>query len=577
MENKQYINNIKLLLFYLRETTMAFVQAMNSLTSIKMDINDETIDIEDNVENYCVALFTMLNRSLSYSYISEYIGKILATANKEQEKDLFVMAFHTRDIRGGKGEKKLFYDFISGLYFYKPYLVKKLLEFVPEYGCWRDMWALLVAIPELSDTILQITKEQFEKDMILYTLGENTSLSLLAKWLPRENSGTYPKMARKIANFIYPTEYSDRKRIVQYRKNIAQLNSALKTVEINMCSHDWKSINPEAVPGRCLKIHTKAFLNENKLGETRYSDDTDRDECRAHFQEFIEGLKNSTKKAHGAHVVMPHELVANTLSCTTGIEEQEIIQGQWDSIRESVKEGGGLGKCVPMCDFSGSMNGQPKLISLALGILISEINHPSFKDHILTFDSNPKWHSFAGKETLKDKLASISGDLSQGLNTDFYKACMAILEKMKQAKVPVGEEPEDLIVLTDMGWNQANCSNKYKRTYDTWSSQLKLIRDVFQIAGEELWGEGCGWKVPRIVVWNLSSKYNDFHIKASDEGAVMLSGWSPSILKSFQLNGMQSSMSYYSLRHILDNPRYDTIRIACDAFYAAQNEINDTI
>jgi hypothetical protein len=287
-------------------------------------------------------------------------------------------------------------------------------------------------------------------------------------------------------------------------------------------------------------------------------------ECRKHFQEFIEAMSKGEKKAHGANVVMPHELVVKALAYGTSKDELAINQGQWDSIRDETLKLGGLGKCVPMCDFSGSMNGLPKLISLALGILVSEINHSAFKDHILTFDAEPKWHSFSGKGTLKEKLDSIKGNLGQGLNTDFYKACMRIVEKMKQAKVPVGEEPEDLIVLTDMGFDAASKDNNYyghnSAKTPEWDTQIQQIRDEFKRAGEEVWGEGNGWKPPRIVIWNLNAKYKDFHAKADQEGVVQLSGWSPSMLKALQKGGIQVMTPYMGMRAILDDERYNEVR-----------------
>jgi hypothetical protein len=287
-------------------------------------------------------------------------------------------------------------------------------------------------------------------------------------------------------------------------------------------------------------------------------------ECRKHFQEFVEALAKGKTKAHGANVVMPHELVVKALSCYASSDELGINQGQWVSIRDETLKLGGLGKCVPMCDFSGSMNGLPKLISLALGILVSEINHSAFKDHILTFDAEPKWHSFVGKDTLKEKLDSIKGDLGQGLNTDFYKACMRIVEKMKEAKVPVGEEPEDLIVLTDMGFDRASKENSYNSRSNSkspaWDTQIQQIRDEFKRAGEEVWGEGNGWKAPRIVIWNLSAQYKDFHAKADQEGVVQLSGWSPSMLKALQKGGIQVTTPYQGMRAILDDERYDEVR-----------------
>jgi hypothetical protein len=264
---------------------------------------------------------------------------------------------------------------------------------------------------------------------------------------------------------------------------------------------------------------------------------------------------------------MPHELVVKSLASDTTQDEHGINQGQWDSIREETLKLGGLGKCVPMCDFSGSMNGLPKLISLALGILVSEINHSAFKDHILTFDAEPKWHSFAGFTTLKQKLSGISSSLGQGLNTDFYKACMKIVEKMKQSKVPVGEEPEDLIVLTDMGFDAASRENSYYNSSAKnpgWDTQIQQIRDEFKRAGEEVWGEGNGWKPPRIVIWNLSKTFKDFHARADQEGVVQLSGWSPSMLKALQKGGVQVLTPYMGMRAILDDERYDAVRAVWD-------------
>ncbi len=554
---------------------MAFVQAMNTPDLTKKGVNGADVYTEEGVGDYRVSLFTMLNRGLEVRYIQEYITKIFSRKINDEMRDAFVMAFQTRDVRGGKGERRLFQNFISALYDHDKEVVQKMLKLVPEYGCWRDMWEIVKTVPELETDVLNIVKEQFVEDLVKCHSGQQSKMSLLAKWLPRENSGTYPGLARKISAFTHVFEDSERKRMVKYRKDTSMMNKALKTVEINMCGKSWRDIKPEAVPGRCLKIHNKAFLNEPVKLHTgkglRFPDNEDRMECRKHFQEFIEAMAKGEKKAHGANVVMPHELVVKALAHGTSNDELAINQGQWVSIREETLKLGGLGKCVPMCDFSGSMNGLPKLISLALGILVSEINHSAFKDHILTFDAEPKWHSFAGKSTLKEKLDSIRGSLGQGLNTDFYKACMRIVEKMKQVKVPVGEEPEDLIVLTDMGFDAASRENGYyTRSAKTpgWDTQIQQIRDEFKKAGEEVWGEGNGWKPPRIVIWNLQAKYKDFHAKADQEGVVQLSGWSPSMLKALQKGGIQVMTPYMGMRAILDDERYDEVRKVWDAVHS---------
>jgi hypothetical protein len=544
---------------------MAFVQAMNSL---KLGVNGADVYTETGVGDDRVTLFTMLNRGLEAEYIQDHVDKIHAKHDAKWMQDLWVMAFQTRDIRGGKGERKLFYELIEALHRVHPAETERMLSLVPEYGCWRDLWEIWQRIPALELPILELVKKTHFEDVNIMRLKKNESqngMSLLGKWLPREKSKTFPGLAKKIAQFIFRSEVVPNKQMMYYRSICSEMNRVLKTVELDMCRKTWSSIVPEAVPGRCLKIHDKAFLNEpskkQKVSENelRYPNDTDRMECRAHFQEFVEGLKAGTKKAHGANVVLPHELVVKTEDYTTSSDQHAIIQAQWDAIREETVKGGGLGKSVAMCDFSGSMHGIPMEISRALGILISEITHPTFRDHILTFDASPQWHSFVGKKTLKAKLESIRG-CGQGLNTDFYKACHLIISRMVQNKVPVGEEPEDLIVITDMGFDEASSPRSSSSTLSAWETQLVRIRRDFKEAGERLWGKGCSWMPPRIVIWNVRAAFKDFHAKADQEGVVQLSGWAPSMLKALQTGGVKVQTPYEGMRSILDDERYDAVR-----------------
>jgi hypothetical protein len=537
---------------------MSFIRAMNSMNmfsalqeteDIKIGVNGEIVYTEEGVGDYRLTLYTMLNRDLEKSYIHNYVEKIFKEGDHEKIIDLFVMAFQTRDVRGGKGEKRLFHHFVSVLYKNSPNLVESLIPLIPEYGCWRDMWEILKVVPELEKPIFEYTKQVFETDM-----KKEMNLSLLGKWLPRENSKTYPGLGKKLSTYLFPYK-SEKKCLTHYRKAVSDLNRKLETTEIKMCNGTWRYIYPERVPGRSLKIHNQAFLNIKKNKETRYPENKDRIECRENFLSFIESIKKGEKTAKGNHVVMPHEIVTKTIE-TNNKEELDLLQAQWDSIKSGCQK---LGKCVPMCDFSGSMRGLPEKISLTLGVLISEINHESFRDHILTFDAEPRWYSLKDKPTLKDKL---SGDLcrfGQGLCTDFYKACMCVLDKMVKHRVQVGEEPEDLIVLTDMGFDAAYGSSRSK----TWVSQLERIREKFTEAGEKLWGVDGGWKAPRIVVWNLRAEFKDFHATKDQEGVVQLSGWSPSSLKALQKDGIKMMTPYQALRAVLDDSRYENIRKIC--------------
>lgn len=228
-----------------------------------------------------------------------------------------------------------------------------------------------------------------------------------------------------------------------------------------------------------------------------------------------------------------------------------------------------------MCDFSGSMqssgsNGDtPYWVSMAIGLLISEVTTQEFQDTFLTFDSTPTFHVLP-KGDIFERVSSINPSIAQGTSTDFQKAMDLVLQRCKQLRVKPGEEPENLIVLTDMNWDQACGSNetsiftgnKYRHVVKTnpWQTHVEMIRESFKRAGEDMWGEGNGLKMPRIVIWNIAATSTDFHAQSDTEGVVMLSGWSPSLFKVLQMEGVKTMTPYDALRCQLDDERYDLVR-----------------
>ena len=62
------------------------------------------------------------------------------------------------------------------------------------------------------------------------------------------------------------------------------------------------------------------------------------------------------------------------------------------------------GNLIVMSDVSGSMSGDPMLVSIGMGILISEICHPAFRDLVLTFSDNPMFHDLSNCSTFCEKV-----------------------------------------------------------------------------------------------------------------------------------------------------------------------------
>ena len=62
-----------------------------------------------------------------------------------------------------------------------------------------------------------------------------------------------------------------------------------------------------------------------------------------------------------------------------------------------------LSKLVALVDVSGSMSGIPMEVAIALGILVSEVTHPDFRNRLLTFETKPSWVNLSQAKTLQEK------------------------------------------------------------------------------------------------------------------------------------------------------------------------------
>lgn len=551
-------------------------------------------DVYDTTSSPLVDLSTLLVRGATRETLTPLLKNCLAAG---LEDDTFVLAFQTRDVRGGKGERKLFDRMLADLYRYRPEKTLALLDLIPEYGSWRDMFTILESCINVEnarcktmvDRILALVINQLKKDS---ATPATESISLCAKWAPREK--TNPLLTKTLAAAMFKDVPRISSRLKLYRKAVASLNRRLDTTEIKMCARTFAAIDPEHVPGRCLANNMKAFLNEPKVGRgLRYPDDKDRMDARQHFKDYFDAAKEGKVTVKAANVVYPHEVIkkiaipgsriAMRMGAAQGSSREELapseaeaagLCAQWDAIVKAAREAGGLGRSLAMCDFSGSMmsagstKDTPFWVSMAMGLLISELTTEEFKDTFLTFDSNPTLHTVTGK-TIFERVASI-GDVGQGLSTDFQKAMDLVLATLKAKRCRPGQEPKDLIVITDMAWDQACASNQtssytghsYRHVVKTghWQTHIQMIRESFRRAGEDMWGEGNGFQPPRIVIWNVAATSKDFHAKADEEGVIMLSGWSPSLFKVLTSEGARVQTPMEALRMQIDDPRYNPIR-----------------
>ena len=73
------------------------------------------------------------------------------------------------------------------------------------------------------------------------------------------------------------------------------------------------------------------------------------------------------------------------------------------------------------------MSGTPMHVAIALGVLVSEVCHPAFRDKVLTFSEDPRWHQLQPGAAFVDKVQSLQS-AHWGGSTDFAKAMRKIAE-----------------------------------------------------------------------------------------------------------------------------------------------------
>jgi hypothetical protein len=522
-------------------------------------------------------LFFKLVRGLDAEELASLFSAAVTEATKPEAKaDLIVLAFQTRATRGhGKGEKELAYQLLK--HCAKEFgeeSVAAVLDLLPLYGYWKDLVHLLASddCPRaLADKSEELICEQLladEAECSAATAEKRTpSLSLVAKYAPREgmkfDKGPL-RLAKRLAQRLFGSvnpAASARK----YRKLCSSLNSQLCTTEVLMAAGRWEEIRFARVASLCLQRHRKAFLNEALKGVltpaqdatgNRHPDDPARVAARLHLREAIVSKKGVQGKA-----LMPHEIVKLCLGGegrSLSTLEADLMNAQWASLRAGTLEamrtaveqrdlevleaaapataGLGslaaleralpkhvdLGKLVALVDVSGSMSGTPMEAAIALGILVSELTAPTFRDRVLTFESVPNWVDLSSHTSIRDKVRACE-KAPWGGSTDFEAACERILGAAEAAKLPPDEVP-DLIVFSDMQFDQANGGHGGR-----WETAFERLQRRFAEVGQRVCG--APYAAPRIIFWNLRANTVGFPVAKDTPNVQLLSGFSPALLK----------------------------------------------
>eukprot|EP00966_Prymnesium_polylepis_P007407 170347-Prymnesium_polylepis.1 len=166
-------------------------------------------------------------------------------------------------------------------------------------------------------------------------------------------------------------------------------------------------------------------------------------------------------------------------------------------------------------------------VAIGLGLLVSELSAPAFRDRVLTFESRPSWVDLSGCAQIADKVKQLQR-APWGGSTDFEAACEKILQAAEHAKLKPDEIP-DLIVFSDMQFDCARGGGFYGGHARSWETHHERLVRRFAEVGRKVCSEP--YAAPRIIYWNLRGNTVGFPVQADTPNTQMLSGFSPSLLK----------------------------------------------
>jgi hypothetical protein len=202
----------------------------------------------------------------------------------------------------------------------------------------------------------------------------------------------------------------------------------------------------------------------------------------------------------------------------------------WKNLPDFIKGEGSNTIC--MVDGSYSMTsriGNTSITCLevahSLGIYFAERISGAFKNQFITFSHNPKLVKFRGGSSLYDKL-QICKKHDECSNTDIYKAFKLILQVAIEGNLKQEEIPQNILVLSDMEFDSCSIhlDTNWRRNKFSFDDACKSL---FEIIAQEY--AAAGYKLPKLVFWNICSRTNTIPLKENACGVALVSGFSPTI------------------------------------------------
>ena len=457
------------------------------------------------------------------------IARKFAAAFKEDKLLATKMMFYAGDIRqGGLGERRTFRICLRWMAENHPAIVVKNIHLIPYFNRFDTLFVLVGT--ECESLMWELIAETLTKDvkaMKASRNGKHVPASLLAKWMPSENTSS-AKTRALAAKAIKALRLTPRK----YRQMLSALRKHINVTERLMSAGEWGCIDYAKVPSYAMHNYGSAFAKHD----------------HERFDAYLKSVSKGEVKIN-ASVLYPYDLVEKYLNphnvqtvrvgdCRVATKEDAIVEAQWKALPNYVNEGLNI---VAMADVSGSMSGRPMASSIGLAIYLAQHNVGAYHNQYMTFTNNPHFINLREGCSLLEAVQK-TASAGVGYSTNLMKAMNEILRVAVANGVPNNEMPKAMLVLSD------NEIDRYYRPNTNWDF-MDTLEAKFR---------AYGYECPKLILWNINARNDTF--LSNREDVVLVSGQSASTFKNLvrALNGMTA---YEYMVSILNGKAYDKIRV----------------
>ena len=436
---------------------------------------------------------------------------------------------YLRDIKEGVGERKSFREYL--LYYCQEHeeLALKFLDIVDitEYGRWDDIvWLYCqdnISYREKC-TLAHIIRDQVEQDKQNYLLDK--PISLLAKWLPSENASSKEtkENAKKIRIIL-------RLNSREYRKLLSSLRKYIDIVERKISKNEWDSVNYSKVPSKANLLYAQAFLRHDGKRREEYLDKVEQGKEKINANAlFLHDIIHKYKNQNPLYVYGNSSTFNKDETLELLWKAQKKIEGFSNTL--VVRDGS-----ASMCSCIGNSEVTALDVADAITLYCAENNSGIYKKKFLTFSHKAKVVDVSNCLTLADKLSRIIKEDDYS-NTDINNVFNLVLNTALKTEAKQEDLPKTILIISDM-------------EFDYISNNEEIL---FEEIGRKF--EENGYKLPKLVFWNVNSRNNVIPIQQNENGVILLSGFSKNLMEMVMSSELDP---YNALVKVLNKKRYEVI------------------